>query len=466
MSDGLVSDTSQEVIVPIAGELRQPTKSGILARHAAYWACAFVLLQIACQVGLLFQTLGVLRVFMRSAAFGTSMVFLVLLGGNARKHPARAWVIVALAIVWLGLLHPTTNSLLAGTAHATLYLAVMAPIFWACRLSLTAAGLRRVLLFMWVFHALSAGVGVLQMHYPGQFQPRISLAIEVMGDKAGALKMRLANGQEVWRPMGLTDTPGGAASSGLFAVVCGLGFFLSSHSAPQRLLSVAGLAVGSFCLYIGQIRSLVVMAGVSCLALVGILIWRGESRRLMGATLVVPTVVIAAFLWASGVGGQSTVDRLYTLVESDPGKVYGENRGHFLAYTFTDVLPEYPLGAGLGRWGMMRPYFGDERNESSPPIWVEIQWTGWLLDGGVPLMIVYVVAVLITCRQSLRVALSRMPGDMPLWGALVSALNLGTLAVTFNYPVFIGGGGMDFWFLNGCLMAAFWTTQLSLRPAA
>ena len=36
---------------------------------------------------------------------------------------------------------------------------------------------------------------------------------------------------------------------------------------------------------------------------------------------------------------------------------------------------------------MMLHYFGDRYNAESPQIWAEIQWTGWLLDGGIPLMI-------------------------------------------------------------------------------
>jgi hypothetical protein len=150
-------------------------------------------------------------------------------------------------------------------------------------------------------------------------------------------------------------------------------------------------------------------------------------------------------------------------VEQDATEVYYSNRGIFLAHTVNDLLPEFPVGAGLARWGMMRGYFGDETNPSSPRIWVEIQWTGWLLDGGIPLLVVYPVAVGMACWFSLRVACSRLPGGMPLWGALVLALNVGTVAITFNYPIFMSQGGMEFWMLNTALFAAALTAPRGRR---
>jgi hypothetical protein len=434
------------------------TQTALAARRAAFWPWAFVAFQIGCQLALLFEFLGGLRVLLRSAAFGISILLLLIIPGSARQHPARLWLLGCIAIVWLSIVHPATNTPLAGMAHAVLYVAVAAPVFWVCRLQLTEQVFRRLVLVLWVFHTASAGVGVLQMYYPGRFQPSVSTTIAGMGEMADAYKIRLANGQMVWRPMGLTDTPGGAASAGLYAVIFGLGVCLS-HSGPLRVLSVAGLGVGLFCLYMAQVRSLVVMAGICSIVLVGVLMWRGEVRRGLGIALLLPIVFVGAFQWASKVGGADTVNRLNTLAEDRATEVYRRNRGHFLEHTFTELLPEYPLGAGLARWGMMRRYFGDEGNTNSPGIWVEIQWTAWLLDGGILLMILYPLAVLIACRASLRVALGRLPGSMPLWGALLFALNMATIAVTFNYPVFIGQGGMEFWFLNGCLF----TTAVSVQ---
>ena len=57
--------------------------------------------------------------------------------------------------------------------------------------------------------------------------------------------------------------------------------------------------------------------------------------------------------------------------------------------TFNELLFEYPLGAGLGRWGMAAGYFGSSR-ELATPVWAEIQFTGWMIDGGVLMIALYV----------------------------------------------------------------------------
>ena len=424
------------------------------ARRAQVWLCGFVLFEVACQIALLFPFLGGLRVVVRSAAFAGSLMLLVLLGGKERRHPARPWTIAVLVIVALGVAHPATNSLLAVAAHLVMYVAILAPLFWVPRLAVTPRVFRSLLVLLWGFHTLSASVGALQMHYPGRFQPNVSSMILGMGEFAEAYKMELASGVTVWRPMGLTDTPGGAAGAGLYAAVFGLGLFLNSRSGPMRVLSSGSIAVGLFCIYIAQVRSLLVMAGICSFTLLAILARRGEMQRLMGGVAIVAALVVATFFWAIAIGGNETVHRLGTLVEDRPTDVYSRNRGHFLAETFGVLLPEYPVGAGLPRWGMMRNYFGDESNPLSARIYVEIQWTGWVLDGGLPLLIAYVGAIAVACWVCLKVALSRLPEGMPLWGALVLALNVGTIAVTFNYPIFMSQGGMEFWLLNAALFAA------------
>ena len=147
-------------------------------------------------------------------------------------------MILALVIVGLEIIHPSTNSFLAGVVHIAFYLAIAAPLFWVTRLDVTARVMRCLLFILWAFHTLSAGVGVLQAHYPGRFQPAVSTVIQDMGERADAYKMQMADGESVWRPMGLTDMPGGAASAGLAAVLYGLGFLLQSKSWMQRVFSI------------------------------------------------------------------------------------------------------------------------------------------------------------------------------------------------------------------------------------
>ena len=82
---------------------------------------------------------------------------------------------------------------------------------------------------------------------------------------------------------------------------------------------------------------------------------------------------LIAFAFAIAIGGDAVTGRLSTLIEDNPTKVYYSNRGFFIEHTFVDMLPQYPLGAGLGRYGMMRTYFGSWLDSGSKPIWVEVQ---------------------------------------------------------------------------------------------
>jgi hypothetical protein len=100
---------------------------------------------------------------------------------------------------------------------------------------------------------------------------------------------------------------------------------------------------------------------------------------------------------------------------------------------------------------------------------VEIQWTGWLLDGGVPLILTYSFMMGLACLAAYRIAMSRLLGDLPLFATVILAYDIGVVALTFNYPVFIGSGGLDFWLLNALLFGAFVTTmrqvRMPMRPA-
>jgi len=433
-------------------------------RRVAFWLTTFVVVQILCQLLMMSESIGSMRVIFRSAVFLMSAGFLIVVPGREHAHPAKLWMVSALLVVALAVFHPTTNAAMAGIAHFTLYLSIAAPLFWVTRLAVTDKILRRIILILWVFHTASAAVGVLQMHFPGRFQPSVSSTIRGMGEMADAYKMRLADGTTVWRPMGLTDTPGGAAGAGLYAVVFSLGVYIQRRAGWFKVLSAGGFLVGSFCLYIGQVRSLLVMAVICVAALVWVLSRRGELKRCMELAFLVPVMGALSFYWAARVGGEETEKRNNSLVETARlDQTYQKNRGFFLSHTVYDLLPQYPLGAGLARWGMMRGYFGDERNTDSPMIWVEIQFTGWLLDGGIPLILLYSTAVLMTVWMSYRIALSRRTGELPLWAALLFALNIASVAVTFNYPLFIGQGGMEFWFLNCALYMAAVTADRKSR---
>ncbi len=103
-------------------------------------------------------------------------------------------------------------------------------------------------------------------------------------------------------------------------------------------------------------------------------------------------------------GGESVEERFIGITQQGAMRSYQENRGGFVSQTFGELLDRYPLGAGLGRWGMMQIYFANPDKVESAPIYVEIQLTGWLLDGGVPMWVLYGGAVLVSLLAAYRLS--------------------------------------------------------------
>lgn len=419
------------------------------------WVHTFILLQFIFQILLLFPQFGVLRMPMRVASFALSLFLLVRLRGHGPKHPATGSAILVLLIMVASFcLHPYLNSILAGAAQCAMYAAILGPLFWVRYLKITPKGFQWLILMMWAFHTVSASFGVLQVYFPGKFQPFLSTAIQNSQWGGEHLLITLANGAQVYRPMGLTDRPGGAAMAGFYALLLGIGIALRERNQILRIACIGSAAIGLFCIYVSQVRSVLVFAGICLICLAVVLAKKGEFGRLTLMIVGATALVMATFTWAVALGGESTAERLSSLFADRADAVYQQNRGKFLEHTINVLLPQYPLGAGLGRYGMMNSYFGDNSNPLTQPIWVEIQWTGWLLDGGVPLILAYVAALYFACRTAWKIAMSRRLGDITLWGGLIFAYNIGALAITFNYPLFISQSGMEFWLLNTSLFIA------------
>lgn len=424
---------------------------------SAFWLHAFVLVQILCQVALLFPQLGAARVVIRTLAFGISLAFLFLLPGRGTRHPAARVTIVALAWLAVQVLHPTTNSLFAAVAHCGLYLAIVAPVFWTSRIEVSPEALQRTLSIVWGFHAVSAVFGILQVLFPGRFQPALSSVVLSQGYAyLKSLHIELTSGEVVLRPMGLSDIPGGAAIAGFYATLFGMGFLISARKWLFQIVCAASILVGMSCIYLSQVRSVLVLVVISTTAMAGLLFLRRQMGRFTAVSAVFGGIAALALLWAIFLGGESVTGRLSTLFQGEATEVYYRNRGHFLTHTIEVLLPEYPLGAGLGRWGMINGYFGDNSDPLKGPIWVEIQWTGWLLDGGVPFILLFVAMIAICFRSAWWVSSlpSTWAGDLSLWGVVLVGYNLGVAALTFSYSPFIGQFGMEFFVLNGALFAA------------
>jgi len=413
--------------------------------------------QFACQIGMLLDFLGPLRKVFRIATFGSSgllLVYFLVSRRGGRSHPAALAAYAVVALLCLGLLHPETNTLLAALAQVAMYVAILSPLVWVPRTKVDLGAFRRVLLMLLAFHALSSLFGVLQATFPGQFMPRPAFAA---GDN---YEIELASGARVLRLMGLTDTPGGAATSGFYAVLLGVGFLVSETKRKLRAFGALSITLGMFCLYLAQSRSRFVLTAICVAVFLAILAYRGQIRRFATAVVIGSVLVLGAFGWAVSVGGDSASDRLGTLATTDPAGLYAENRGYFLERTFEELAPENPLGAGLGRWGMMYVYFGSAA--ASRPIFAEIQITGWVIDGGFPMLFLYGVALLLAFWVSWRLAVrGHLRDSLWLYAALVFAYNLGALAWCFSYPVFMSQMGLELWLLNALLFGAYVSTQPS-----
>ena len=251
-------------------------------QYRAPWLEGFVVFLFVCQLALLIPNLGPVRIILRVATFGTSLLLILpLFRSRQRYHPAIIAASCVMLILSLSLLHPWGNTMLAAGAQWGMYAAILAPLIWIPGTRPTVAVFRRVAMLFWAFHTTSALLGVLQVYFPGKLEPAVSAVIQAKGiGYVESLRITLANGSQVFRPMGLTDQPGGAAMAGLYAVLFGLGLLLTEKSLLLRIGCVIGILIGFFCLELAQVRSVLVMAGVCVLSFCGMLLLRGDVRRL------------------------------------------------------------------------------------------------------------------------------------------------------------------------------------------
>lgn len=422
------------------------------ARAGPGWVYAYLCIQFLCQLALLPSFLAPGRILFRSAAFGTSLLFLVIVPGKAQtRHPVRHALAAVLAILALSALNPDGGAPLAIAASLAFHVSVVGPVFWVARLRCDATTLDRMLLALWAFATANAAVGVLQTYFPGQFQPNIGLlAFENGKRQLEGLMIQLSSGAWMPRPLGLTDTPGGAATGGLYATLLGMGVALRKPFPLSRPLAVASMIVGAMVLYLCQIRALIVMLGVCILAMVALMAITGRMSRVavaIGASLV---LALLAMDLALAVGGEAVTRRLQTLVASDAATVYSHTRGTFLSETLTVLLQQYPLGSGLGRWGMVNQYFG----ASERSLWVEIQWTAWLYDGGVALMFAYPCAIALVVWHAFQLAFRKTTPLLDNWVCVVGGYCVGAVALTFSYAIFMSASGIEFWLMNAVLIQA------------
>jgi hypothetical protein len=375
---------------------------------------------------------------------------------GAVTHPGSAsFLVAALGLLVLNLLHSTTQST-AGLAQCIFQFSVAAPVFWAWKAVQDEHRLLRAVRLVFLFSALSASLGILQVYFPERFMPPqfAALGLQLNESWVDSLTYEGADGRLIVRPPGLTDQPGGASIAGATSAILGLGLTLVQGAPGGRLVALAGTAVGLAVLYLTQVRSLLLLC-VGAFVVMALVMFRrgrvGASAWLVGGG---GALVVASFIWATSVGGEQVQARYTDITQKGAVATFRENRGHFLSYTVGELLDQFPLGAGVGRWGMMYVYFGDPANLNSPPIHAEIQLTGWLLDGGVPMWMLYGGAILAALSTAVRLAQQRASPLVADLATVCLALMVLVVGMSFAGPVFNTQTGILFWFLAAGLYGA------------
>jgi hypothetical protein len=395
----------------------------------------------------------------RAAAYTLSLVAFMIWwfdrgGRKEGRHPAEKYQMWVLLVLCLSVFHPNT-SIVAGVSQVALYFAIMAPLFWARAYVTTPRQLVRVLAVLIVCNGINSIVGVLQVYDPDRWMPRELSMLYTPGSAAAAAATYVGpNGRLIIRPPGLFDTPGAVCAAGSIAAMFGLIFALESMAAWKRIVAFAMAGAGLAAIYLSHIRSsLVVTVAMMSIYLI-ILATIRERKRVATFGTLAAAIVFSAFTLAVTLGGESVAERVSTLFQEDPATLYYKNRGMALETGFTTLLARYPLGAGLGRWGMMAYYFSGPPDPTAEFVWAEVQPSAWILDGGLFLLALYSLALVVTVFYDWRLIRSlRDPRDR-LWTAAVVAANFGTLAFVFTFVPFGTQAGLQFWFLEGALHGA------------
>jgi len=363
-------------------------------------------------------------------------------------HPATRWLIGVSVLLFLLLAHPMTD-LGGGIAQIGLYISVMLPVFWVPHLIRGPSHLNRLFWILLICNGINATVGILQVYNPAQWLPQefSQLHIATYGH---ALSYMGADGRMIVRPPGLFDTPGAACGPGAVAAVLGLVFGLApERSTPKRLLCLGLAFVGVAVIYFTQVRAnfIVVLISASTFALV--LFAKQRNHRAVVFLSLLVAIVIIALSFAVSLGGEEIQNRFGSLIMQDPLTVYQQNRGIAL-----QALPQlafnYPLGAGLGRWGMAAHYF----RVGNSAFFAELQPNGWIIDGGILLLLGYAAALLTTLISEYRIAMYASDATLSDQAAIIVALNVGVFALVFSFVPFVSQVGIQFWFLAGALHGA------------
>lgn len=440
-----------------ATEARAAAFAGVAAPARVPWGFAevFIISQTALPALLYLPGSQAFRLPIRFSAFAISLAAFAWYQfestTQATRSPMQPWVAAIMSLLALMLFHPETSSLVGGIAHMAVYFAVLAPLFWAPEFVKSPEQLARVLWILLLCSGANSVVGVLQVYDPARWLPAEFSRI-LIGTEAGmgAVTYIGAQGQRIVRPPGLFDTPGAVAGPAMFAALLGLVFAVSAIPAWKRALSLSVAGAGLAAIYLSQVRISLVATVVMMATYTLVSMRQGRAARASKFGILAAGVVVLALSVAVTLGGSAISDRVNSLFADDPFSVYQGARGAQLTFTFFDLLFQYPVGAGLGRWGMAAGYFGSS-NPTNASIWAEIQFTGWMIDGGVLMIAVYLGALATTTITQWRIAQATQVPRLAVCAAVVLAAGLGPAIMTVSFTPFVAQIGIQYWFLAGAL---------------
>ena len=435
-------------------------KAQVLAPPEAEWGWAEVFIALQLLWGLVLFVPGAqgYRVYIRALPYVISGASLVYYFRRETGEPLprnTKWLLASFVLLLLNLLQPTTH-LMAGIGQIIFQISIAAPAFWMAR---AVRSERRLAMFLWVLFAsslLASGVGILQVYFPETFLPsEFSVLAQTLNPNViNSLTYAGADGRAIIRPPGLSDMPGGAAVAGMMTMILGLTLAMRREQPwLARVICVVGGAIGMTTLFLTHVRSLSLLAAAG-IGVCTFFAFDKDEQPTVPSARRWDCVIAGAYFWAVSVGGDAVAERFLGLLNDGVFRTFDESRGLFVRYTFSELLYEFPLGAGLGRWGMMQVLFGDPSLWQAPPIHVEIQPTGWLLDGGVPLLLIYVGAVAIALRHTYRLAVDATVGRLQDLATVLLCVQLTVAGLCLSGPVFNTQLGIQFWAIAGALAGA------------
>lgn len=374
---------------------------------------------------------------------------------GGRTYPPAIYL--ALAAVWtaLSIANPWVNTLASAACSVVITTSVMCPAFWAPAAIVEPRQLRRLLMLLLVCNGASALMGIAQVYQPERFRPPQVAGLGENNIMEGSLTLIADDGRKILRPPGLTDSPGGAAGGGLMCITIGLGLALTQAPLWQRAAGAGLTLVGMTILFYCQVRA------VTLTLLLGLFMWavllaiRGEVKKLVTLGVLGVVLALGAVGWVVRSGGSSAINRFLSLFEDKATTTYYKNRGGFIEHALMEQLPEYPLGAGPGRIGMSSVYFGNPLAPRDRAIlYAETQIEYWVIDGGLPLLVLYLTALVLAVASVVRIALWSPYPEVAYWGGVVFVYTVTLVVGILGGPPFVGPAGVQFWALLGALYGA------------